>query len=163
MSDSEELDLSALSMKDIRSVASSRLVIPRGFQRRNDVVKHIQRYVSDNLREDLERANADKFDERSNTNLSAKTKLDRNIKHYLSLPTEECVQYCYRRFYEATGNSALNFIICGVCARTVNAKDDEVRIVPLDEIPNSHRLQLFTSSSIYWRIVLYITRKSGTL
>lgn len=59
---------------------------------------------------------------------------------YLDLPTADEVKACYRHFYEATTNNALKMVVCGVCGREVSVQDDNVRVLPLRDLPNAHRL-----------------------
>lgn len=64
----------------------------------------------------------------------------RDIHKFLELPSSEEVQYCYRKFWEATSNEALQMTICGVCAREVSMRDDHPRLWPLTNLPNFNRL-----------------------
>ena len=59
---------------------------------------------------------------------------------FLDLPTSQETQYSYRQFYEATSNAAVCMSVCGVCAREVGWKEDQVKQFRLDQLPNVHRL-----------------------
>jgi hypothetical protein len=63
-----------------------------------------------------------------------------DVERYLELPTDEEVALCYRQFFEATGSEAVVTVVCGVCAREVNVKEDKVVVRSLTDVPNAHRL-----------------------
>ena len=59
---------------------------------------------------------------------------------FLDLPTDDEVKLCYRLFYQQTSNSAICMAICAICGREMMIREDTIVNVPLDNIPNSHRL-----------------------
>ena len=59
---------------------------------------------------------------------------------FLELPSEAVRKSCYREFYEATSNAALELVVCAVCARERGRQPDRVSSVALDEIPSPSRL-----------------------
>ena len=64
----------------------------------------------------------------------------RDILKFLELPTTEQVKSCYRRFYNATSNRALESTVCGVCAREVSVQNNRPTLWHANKLPNSHRL-----------------------
>lgn len=61
-------------------------------------------------------------------------------ERYLDLPSAEDVKRLYAAFYDATGNAALAFATCAVCAREVSMKKDQVISTPLSDIPHPAKL-----------------------
>ena len=59
---------------------------------------------------------------------------------FLELPSDEVVRSCYRQFYEATSNSALNIAVCAVCGRERDYLPDNVVSFNLQDIPSPSRL-----------------------
>ncbi len=60
---------------------------------------------------------------------------------FLKLPTETEVHDCYGKFYQATSNTALSSVVCGVCARLGLAAEDGMTELPVQPPPNRHRLK----------------------
>jgi len=63
-----------------------------------------------------------------------------DISKFLELPNDSELKNCYREFYTATSNAAVEMVVCGVCAREIGMIDGGVSVKALAEIPNSHRL-----------------------
>jgi hypothetical protein len=59
---------------------------------------------------------------------------------FLELPSEAVRKSCYREFYEATSNKALELVVCAVCARERGRRSDKVSTIALDKIPSPLRL-----------------------
>lgn len=59
---------------------------------------------------------------------------------FLDLPTEQQRLSCYREFYEATGNDAVQMATCGVCARWLLRRRSQVITLPITSLPHSERL-----------------------
>lgn len=59
---------------------------------------------------------------------------------FLRPPTQRTREECYARFYQATSNAAVEICVCAVCGRESSVKADEVLMMPLSLLPNSHRL-----------------------
>lgn len=59
---------------------------------------------------------------------------------FLELPSAANQKSCYRQFYEATSNTALELVVCAVCARERGRKPDDVTSMTLDKIPSPSRL-----------------------
>ena len=66
---------------------------------------------------------------------------NRNVSRYMELPSQRQVHQCYREFYQATSNAALTLMVCAVCAREVNRKQDCVVKIKLTDLPNRDRLR----------------------
>jgi hypothetical protein len=64
----------------------------------------------------------------------------RELAKFLELPSDEEVKECYRQFYEATGNAALKYSTCGVCARELFEMDCKIWTIRLKDVPRSERL-----------------------
>lgn len=56
------------------------------------------------------------------------------------LPSDATLKSCYRQFYEATSNTALEHTVCAVCARERGCQVDGIENVNLEDIPSSSRL-----------------------
>lgn len=59
---------------------------------------------------------------------------------FLELPANDELKNCYTRFWKATCNAALEMDTCGVCARECSIIENELSEVPLEKLPNVHRL-----------------------
>lgn len=59
---------------------------------------------------------------------------------FLHLPTDEQRRALYRDFYEASSASRLKEQTCAVCARRLNVVDADISDIPIEDIPNHHRL-----------------------
>lgn len=64
----------------------------------------------------------------------------RDTSQFLQLPSDTQVKACYRQFYEATSNPAVEMTVCAVCAREVGVRDDRVVTCQLRLLPHSERL-----------------------
>jgi hypothetical protein len=64
----------------------------------------------------------------------------RDINRFMQLPTADQTKALYRKYYLATSNAAIAMAVCGVCAREVDLRADQLTVQRLDSIPNSHRL-----------------------
>ncbi|EMD31577.1 hypothetical protein CERSUDRAFT_78030 [Gelatoporia subvermispora B] len=62
------------------------------------------------------------------------------LDEFMKPPTESEVLNCYRAFYEATSNAAVEMAVCAVCAREVDVRSDGVTCIPLAQLPHSSRL-----------------------
>lgn len=60
--------------------------------------------------------------------------------HFLDLPTQQQRLACYREFYEATGNDAVQMATCGVCARWLLRRKSHIMAVPILTLPHPERL-----------------------
>ena len=59
---------------------------------------------------------------------------------FLELPSEAVLKSCYRQFYKATSNAALELVVCAVCARERGHQTDSVSDFNLEDIPSPTRL-----------------------
>ena len=59
---------------------------------------------------------------------------------FLQAATPFARERCYTQFYHATSNAALDKCVCAVCGRECAVQEDDVLLMPLSLIPNSHRL-----------------------
>ena len=63
-----------------------------------------------------------------------------NDGEFLELPSDAVLKSCYRQFYDATSNAALEHVVCAVCARESGRKLSDVLEVNLEDIPSPSRL-----------------------
>ena len=132
--------LDLLSLPEIRYVTRRRLKFTRHTVTKDAIMDHILQYASDDLLYDLKIAIANKVDADLPRKISNLSVQGANPYRYMDLPDAARVRECYSEFYKATSNQAVKFVTCAVCAREVGVEEHNVRIVPLTEIPNSHRL-----------------------
>ena len=69
---------------------------------------------------------------------------NRNTSRFMELPSQKQVYQCYREYYNATSNESLTMMVCAVCAREVNRKEDGVVKIKLTDLPNWDRLRPIT-------------------
>ena len=62
-------------------------------------------------------------------------------EQFMNIPNEEETKELYRKFYEATNNSAIRHYTCAVCGRYRMASEGRFTTKPISEIPNRHRLK----------------------
>jgi len=65
---------------------------------------------------------------------------DYNPSQFLWCPSDEEVKECYRKFFNATSNAALQSGTCSICARECSTHDDGLTEVYLDCLSNADRL-----------------------
>lgn len=65
---------------------------------------------------------------------------EHDVSKFMELPSKDRVKECYREFYDATSNAAVEMAVCGVCAREVSVRTDRVSVQNLLSLPHSHRL-----------------------
>ena len=66
----------------------------------------------------------------------------RDLPKFLELPTPDDVKRCYKEFYDATSNAAMERGVCGVCAREIFKMDMALSKLKLSDIPRLQRLFL---------------------
>jgi len=59
---------------------------------------------------------------------------------FLELPSDATLKSCYRQFYEATSNAALEHVVCAICARERGRQPDGISNISLEDIPSPSRL-----------------------
>jgi hypothetical protein len=82
----------------------------------------------------------DRDDERSLGEGTGGGNDEKDLSHFLELPTEDERKECYRQFYEATSNAHVFVEICSICGRESGLREAAMECLPLDSLPNSHRL-----------------------
>ena len=65
---------------------------------------------------------------------------DYEPEKFLVLPTKQELKDCYAQFYRATSNAALRSGICSVCAQECSFITDQLKDIPLSQLPNSNHL-----------------------
>ena len=73
--------------------------------------------------------------------LSDSSSGDVSESDFLSVPSADVIKDCYQQFFEATSNDTMQSMVCSVCARRMRVAISNFRDVPLNAIPNRHRLQ----------------------
>lgn len=88
---------------------------------------------------------------------------------FLGLPSNAVLKSCYRQFYEATSNRALEQVVCAVCARERGRQLDGVLDFNLEDIPSPTRLaphQHHPSHTLFDEMLLApegVARREGRL
>ena len=146
--------LSSLTVKEILD-AVRQLVIPAPFRRKKEVL--IQ-FILGNLTPEVEKNLRDKLSARTSRAGTRKRKRDEpqptatrkssridtdepmDDGEFLELPSDTIIKSCYRQFYEATSNTALEQAVCAVCGRERGCQLDGVSNLNLEDIPSPSRL-----------------------
>jgi len=150
--------LSSLPVKEILD-AVRQLVIPAPYRRKKAV---LTKFILGNLTPEIEKNLRDKLVARTSTpgpsascgkrkrdepqptptRKSSRVDADEpnNDGEFLELPSDATLKSCYRQFYEATSNAALEHVVCAICARERGCRLDDVSNVNLEDIPSHSRL-----------------------
>jgi len=149
--------LSSLSIREIRD-AVRQLAVPTPCQKKKDVLTS---FVLGNLTPEVEKNLRDKLavrtsaragtslrkrkrDEPQPTPTRKSPRIDADDPNddgeFLELPSNGILKSCYRQFYEATSNAALEHAVCAVCARERGCRLDGISTVRLEDIPSPSRL-----------------------
>ena len=149
--------LSRLRIRDILD-AVHQLTVPAPCQKKKNVLAS---FVLGNLTPEIEKNLRDKLAARTSTKpgtplqkrkrdepwLSSARKSSRidvdepgDDGEFLELPSDTALRSCYRQFYRATSNAALEHMVCAVCARERGCQLDDVENINLEDIPSSSRL-----------------------
>ena len=146
--------LSRLTVPEICNIAKGSLSIPKHQRGRKEI---IVQYVLDNaddhlkgMLEDAAKAHtADqplkrkrsftKFQTRK-ARCAADTEQDvHDPSRFLELPSNSAIHGCFEDFYNATSNAALESLVCGICARESDVKNDGLSTMDMKTLP-THRL-----------------------
>lgn len=149
--------ISSLSMREIWD-AIHQLVVPTPYRRKKDVLtgfilRNLTPEVEKNLRDKLATQTSTKprtplrkrkRDEPEPTTTRKSPRVDTDKPdddgEFLELPSDAVLRSCYRQFYEATSNAALEQVICAVCARERGCQPDGVLNIDIEAIPSPLRL-----------------------
>ena len=149
--------LSSLSMREIWD-AIHQLVVPAPYRRRKEV---LAKFILENLTPEVEKNLRDKLAARTST--KSRTPLRKRKRNepqptttrkssridadepnddgeFLELPSDAVLRSCYRQFYEATSNAALEHVVCAVCSLERGRQLGGVSSVDLENIPSPSRL-----------------------
>ena len=150
--------LSSLPIREILDAAASQLNVPVVFQKRKQVLTN---FVLKNLTPAVEKSLQDRLAARTPTRSGTShrkrkreepqptptrkpARIDASEPNkdseFLDLPSDAILKSCYRQFYEATSNAALERVICAVCARERSRQHDGVTDLALGDIPSPTRL-----------------------
>lgn len=149
-------DLPSLPVREILD-AIRPLVVPTPFRRKKDalvgfILGNLTPEVEEQLRSKLAARTSDKprsslrkrkREEPLQTPSRKLPRLDAgelDDGEFLELPSDTVLKSCYRQFYEATSNAALEHTVCAVCARERGCRLDGVSDFSLDDIPSPTRL-----------------------
>ena len=149
--------LSKLPVREILD-AVHQLVIPTTHRRRKEALTE---YILGNLTPEIEKNLRDKLVARASAGpgtSSGKRKRDEpqptptrksprvdtdepdDNGEFLELPSDATLRSCYRQFYEATSDAALEHVVCAVCARERGRRLDSVSSINTKDIPSPSRL-----------------------
>ena len=150
--------LSSLPIREILDAAACQLNIPAVFRKKKQVLID---FVLKNLTPAVEKSLRDRLAARTPTR-SGTTQRKRKREEsqptparkpprtdasepkedgeFLELASDGTVKACYRQFYEATSNAALEHVTCAVCARERSRQHDAVMEYALGDIPSPMRL-----------------------
>jgi len=145
-------DLARLAVPEILSIVKGSLQILGPQRRRKDV---LIRYVLENagaplkgvLEEAVRSHTPDQPLKRKRTftrfqtwkaQRAAETEQDvHNISKFLELPSKSSVHRCYEDFYNATSDTALKTMVCGVCAREASVQNDGLLTIRMQDLPTN--------------------------
>ena len=149
--------LSSLPVRDILD-AVRQLTIPAPHRRKKDVLKN---FILGNITPEVEKNLRDKLVARTSTPPGpscGKRKRDEpqptptrksprvntdapdDDGEFLELPSDAVLKSCYRQFYQATSNAALEHIVCAICGRERGSRLDGVAKINLKDISSPSRL-----------------------
>ena len=127
--------LSSLPVREILDATTRQLAIPGICRKKKDV---LTRFILENLTPDVERNLRDRLAARTSTKPGTwlqKRKRDdsqptpsgkwsrldaaepNDDGYFLELPSDTVLKSCYRQFYEAMSDAALEHVVCAVCRR----------------------------------------------
>ena len=150
--------LSGLPVREILDAATCQLNIPVVFRKRKQVLTD---FVLKNLTPAVEKSLRDRLAARTPTRSGTSQRKRKREEpqptptrkparidasepnedgEFLEVPSDVTLKSCYRQFYEATSNAALEHVICAVCAREKSRQHDGVTDLALGEIPSPTRL-----------------------
>ena len=129
-----------LPIDEIQGIYRKRIKLAQLTWSKEDIVDHLLKYASDDLRFDLNKALTGKVNALLPRTVVDGNAVPRNSNRYLEIPNDDGIRECYSRFYDATSNAAVIAVTCAACSHEVNMKDDEVRTMLLSQLPNVHCL-----------------------
>jgi hypothetical protein len=108
---------------------------------RDDIHTEIEHTISQKLTKKAEEEETERRVRRRLLEFeNAKPRSEYDTTQFLDVPDAATIHACYRRFYDATSNTAVKTSICAVCGLEVDLGHEEMRSSLLQEIPNIHRL-----------------------
>ena len=146
--------LALLPIPEILSIVKDSLQILRPQRARKDVlIRYVLEHASAPLLSVLEEAvrsrtpdqplkrkrNFERFQARKARRAEEIEQDVHDVSKFLELPSESDVHRCYQNFYNATSDAALKTTVCGICAREVNAMNDGLSTIRMEDLP-THRL-----------------------
>lgn len=149
--------LSSLSIKEILDATAHQLDVPAICRKRRQVLTD---FVVKNATPAVEKSLLDRLatkTPRSGTRLRKRKrdepwptttrKLPRTDTdepndngEFLDLPSGAILKSCYRQFYKATSNAALEYAVCAICGRERSRQLDSITELALKDIPSPKRL-----------------------
>ncbi|GJE99317.1 hypothetical protein PsYK624_155710 [Phanerochaete sordida] len=140
-----------LPVGEIKAILDGRVPIPRGHTSPKEVLlQFITSHASVDILEELQNAallrqqrkrasNAEQAERRQRARRSEGTSMadQVDVSKYMDLPSTEDVHRCYREFYNATSNEALQHGICAVCARERQVQEDGLSDMPISDLPSA--------------------------
>ncbi|KAK6992015.1 hypothetical protein R3P38DRAFT_2571602 [Favolaschia claudopus] len=158
-----DIEISLLTVNEIRAITLSYITLPRELgKRKAEILQHIRSNGSEELLQALKTAAEQKEaqkgtvagqkrkrsgDTQSSRRVARKTDSDvvepNTCDKFLQIPNTEETKRIYRAYYEATSNAAIAMMVCGVCAREIDAgtgTNEDATPRRLEALPNSQCL-----------------------
>ncbi|KAI9057349.1 hypothetical protein FKP32DRAFT_1615465 [Trametes sanguinea] len=142
-------DILSLTVREIEDLALQALPVPRGARRpKETLVDFVLENGTEELHLQLREAVTRKLAAREER-IRLKRRRDaeqafqrrRRPESYLSLPSIQQTQTCYRQFYDATGARHFAIKACAICAREMRVEADGVEEILLDALGDLERLK----------------------
>ncbi|KAK6996194.1 hypothetical protein R3P38DRAFT_3629326 [Favolaschia claudopus] len=133
-----DIEISLLTVNEIRAITLSYITLPRELgKRKAKILQHIRNNGSEELLQALKTA-AEQKKAQKGTVAEPNT-----CDKFLQIPNTEETKRIYRAYYEATSNAAIAMMVCGVCAREIDAgtgTNEDATPGRLEALPNSQCL-----------------------
>jgi hypothetical protein len=167
MEDQVREELTLLSRQQILSLSHGQVIVPtriRSHSDKNAIIDYVVERSSPSFiellrsaalskKERLDQGSKDRVagrkrkrvTDQTSRRVKAKAEIsnlygNRTFSKFMELPSKEQVHRCYREFYNATSNKALEMAVCAVCAREISNVANNITTMDIEEIPNSQLL-----------------------
>ncbi|KAK6992004.1 hypothetical protein R3P38DRAFT_3437864 [Favolaschia claudopus] len=147
-----DIEISLLTVNEIRAITLSYITLPRELgKRKAEILQHIRSNGSEELLQALKTAAEQKEAQKGTVagqkrKRSGDTQSSRRVARKTDsdvIPNTEETKRIYRAYYEATSNAAIAMMVCGVCAREIDAgtgTNEDATPRRLEALPNSQCL-----------------------
>ncbi|RDX46829.1 hypothetical protein OH76DRAFT_1355491 [Lentinus brumalis] len=147
------VNLNLLTVNALLAAVRGRLSIPRScYHSKANLISYIEAHADEELLTSLRDAasqNSSRVESRRRRRIEqqATRRVARRMEDerrdtgkFMELPSEDVVRDCYRQFFNATSNKAVEHSVCAVCAREVLVSEEAVHTFPLSALPHPERL-----------------------